>query len=114
MSDMLGKNILSAFANAQRQLESACMLFEECQQNADLYEAIKQPMRVIEINIPVRMDDGAVRIFTGFRSQHNDARGPFKGGIRFHQDVSKDEVQALSLWMSMKTAVVDLPIGGGK
>lgn len=59
---------------------------------------------IIEVNIPVQMDSGVTRIFTGFRSQHNDARGPYKGGIRYHKDVTKDEVMALSTWMSMQSA----------
>ena len=72
------------------------------------------PERVIEVSIPVVMDDGTTRVFTGYRSQHNGARGPYKGGIRYHQDVNKDEVMALSTWMSIKCATLDLPLGGGK
>ena len=78
------------------------------------YEIISHPKRIIEVTIPVKMDNGKVRMFTGFRSQHNNARWPFKGGIRFHQDVSKDEVKALSMWMTFKCAVIDIPLGGGK
>ncbi len=78
------------------------------------FEALLLPDRVIEVSIPVRMDDGSTRVFTGYRSQHNAARGPYKGGIRYHQDVTKDEVMALSTWMSIKTATLDLPLGGGK
>lgn len=112
MSDItLGENMISAFENAQKQLMSACNLYEECYNNPAAFEILKQPRRIITINIPVRMDDGTVKIFHGYRSQHNDARGPFKGGIRFHQDVNLDEVKALSMWMTFKTAVVDLPIG---
>ena len=72
------------------------------------------PERIIEVSIPVVMDDGSTRMFTGYRSQHNSARGPYKGGIRYHQDVNKDEVMALSTWMSIKCATLDLPLGGGK
>ncbi len=72
------------------------------------------PERILEVAIPVRMDDGTTRVFSGFRSQHNNARGPYKGGIRFHPNVSADEVKALSMWMTWKTAVVDIPLGGGK
>lgn len=78
------------------------------------FEALLSPDRVIEVSIPVVMDDGSTRVFTGYRSQHNAARGPYKGGIRYHQDVTKDEVMALSTWMSIKTATLDLPLGGGK
>jgi glutamate dehydrogenase/leucine dehydrogenase len=69
---------------------------------------------VIEVSIPVKMDSGEIKVFTGYRSQHNSARGPYKGGIRYHQDVTKDEVMALSAWMSIKVATLDLPLGGGK
>lgn len=78
------------------------------------FETLLSPDRVIEVSIPVVMDDGSTRVFTGYRSQHNSARGPYKGGIRYHQDVTKDEVMALSAWMSIKTATLDLPLGGGK
>lgn len=75
---------------------------------------LMNPKRVIEVSLPVKMDDGSVKVFTGYRSQYNDARGPFKGGIRFHPGVTLDEVKALSAWMTWKTAVVDIPLGGGK
>jgi len=78
------------------------------------FEVLLSPDRVIEVAIPVVMDDGSSRVFTGYRSQHNSARGPYKGGIRYHQDVTRDEVMALSAWMSIKTATLDLPLGGGK
>jgi glutamate dehydrogenase len=79
-----------------------------------VYEILKQPLRVLEVSIPVVMDDGSVRVFTGFRSQHNDALGPTKGGLRFFTEVSVDEVKALSMWMTFKCAVLGLPYGGGK
>ncbi|WP_319004421.1 Glu/Leu/Phe/Val dehydrogenase [Halobacillus litoralis] len=82
--------------------------------NENIYHLIKKPMRVFEVSIPVRMDDGTIKNFTGFRSQHIDILGPTKGGIRFHPDVNLDEVKALSIWMSLKAAIVDLPFGGGK
>ncbi len=66
------------------------------------------------MRIPVRMDDGSMKLFTGYRAQHNDAVGPTKGGVRFHPDVNEDEVKALSIWMSLKCGIVDLPYGGGK
>ncbi|MBD7985628.1 Glu/Leu/Phe/Val dehydrogenase [Sporosarcina sp. Sa2YVA2] len=79
-----------------------------------MYELLKEPIRMVEVRIPVRMDDGKVKVFTGFRGQHNDAVGPTKGGVRFHPAVSADEVRALSMWMTLKAGIVDLPYGGGK
>ncbi|HET7078706.1 MAG TPA: Glu/Leu/Phe/Val dehydrogenase [Chloroflexia bacterium] len=72
------------------------------------------PERELHVHFPIRMDDGSIRMFDGFRVQHNTARGPAKGGIRFHQDVNIDEVKALSTWMTWKCSVVDVPYGGGK
>ena len=69
---------------------------------------------MLKVRIPVRMDDGSVKVFTGYRAQHNDAVGPTKGGVRFHPDVTEDEVNALAIWMSIKAGIVDLPYGGGK
>jgi len=80
----------------------------------EVYESLKDPQRFIEISIPVRMDNGEVKYFKGFRSQHNDAIGPTKGGLRFHPLVTADEVKALSIWMTFKCAVANLPYGGGK
>lgn len=77
-------------------------------------EILKKPKRLLSVSFPVKLDDGTVRVFEGFRSQHNDAIGPTKGGIRFHPDVTADEVKALSMWMSFKCGVVGLPYGGGK
>jgi len=77
-------------------------------------EILQTPKRVIEVSIPVRMDDGSLKMFAGFRVQHNDIRGPFKGGLRYHPDVNLDEVQALAFWMTIKCAVADIPYGGGK
>ncbi len=91
------------------QKDFAKLIFDEREIQPLLY-----PDRVIETTLRVKMDDGSVRYFRAYRSQHNNARGPYKGGIRFHQDVTKEEVMALSLWMSIKTAAVDLPLGGGK
>lgn len=79
-----------------------------------MYELLKEPLRVLTVRIPVRMDNGEVKVFTGYRAQHNDAVGPTKGGIRFHPAVTEDEVKALSIWMSLKAGIVDLPYGGGK
>lgn len=79
-----------------------------------MYDLIKEPMRLLTVRIPVRMDDGSVKTFTGYRAQHNDAVGPTKGGVRFHPDVDVEEVTALSMWMTLKCGIVDLPYGGGK
>lgn len=79
-----------------------------------MYDLLKEPIRMVEVRIPVRMDDGKVKVFTGFRGQHNDAVGPTKGGVRFHPAVTADEVRALSMWMTLKAGIVDLPYGGGK
>jgi len=78
------------------------------------YEAINYPERELKVSIPVRMDDGTVKVFEGFRVQHSTSRGPAKGGIRYHQDVKIDEVKALAAWMTFKCAVVNIPYGGGK
>lgn len=79
-----------------------------------MFELLKEPLRMLEVRIPIKMDDGSVKVFTGFRAQHNDAVGPTKGGVRFHPQVSEDEVKALSMWMTLKCGIVDLPYGGGK
>jgi glutamate dehydrogenase/leucine dehydrogenase len=107
-------NVIDAFENARKQMRNACDLYDGCRLDTNKYELISHPSRIIEINIPVRMDNGSVKTFTGFRSQHNDARWPFKGWIRFHQDVSRSEVKALSMWMTIKCAVIDIPLGGWK
>lgn len=78
------------------------------------YEAIKYPERELKVAIPVRMDDGSVKVFEGYRVQHSTSRGPAKGGIRYHQNVDLDEVKALAAWMTFKCAVVNIPYGGGK
>jgi glutamate dehydrogenase (NAD(P)+) len=80
----------------------------------DVYEALRIPERVIEVKIPVRMDDGTVKVFVGWRSQHNSALGPYKGGIRYHPETTKEEVIALSMMMTWKNALAGLPYGGGK
>ncbi|MEH7247460.1 Glu/Leu/Phe/Val dehydrogenase [Neobacillus niacini] len=82
--------------------------------NRDAFELLKEPLRVLQVRIPVRMDDGSVKVFSGFRAQHNDSVGPTIGGIRFHPKVNEDEVKALAMWMSMKCGIADLPFGGGK
>ena len=79
-----------------------------------LCEVLRTPKRILEVSIPTRMDDGSVKVFTGFRVQHSMTRGPAKGGIRYHPDVSVDEVKALAAWMTWKTATVNIPYGGAK
>ena len=99
------------FEGAQQQLRAVqnILKFDD-----NTIQQLSYPERVIEVALPVKMDDGSVHVYTGYRSQYNDARGPFKGGIRFHPSVTADEVKALSAWMTWKTAVVDIPLGGGK
>lgn len=80
----------------------------------DMYNLLKEPLRVLTVRFPVTMDDGSVRVFTGYRAQHNDAVGPTKGGIRLHPDVTEDEIKALALWMTVKCGIANLPYGGGK
>lgn len=80
----------------------------------DVFEILSHPKRFLEVSVPVRMDNGTMRVFSGYRSQWNDARGPYKGGIRFHPSVTADEVKALSAWMTWKCAAVGIPLGGGK
>jgi glutamate dehydrogenase len=81
---------------------------------SQVYEFLKKPMRFLEVSIPVKMDNGQVEIFEGYRAQHNDAAGPTKGGIRFHPDVTPEEVKALAGWMSLKCGITELPYGGAK
>ncbi|MBP6981933.1 Glu/Leu/Phe/Val dehydrogenase [Candidatus Gracilibacteria bacterium] len=100
------------FESARTQMKTAYTFLSG--QYDDIFPILLSPDRVIEVSIPVKMDDGTLKNFTGYRSQHNSARGPYKGGIRYHQDVTKDEVMALSTWMSIKCATLDLPLGGGK
>ncbi len=101
----------NAYETAQAQLRSAG---EMAGLSPGLIEILAQPKRELTVNFPVRMDDGTTRVFTGYRVQHNEARGPVKGGIRYSPNVSLDEVRALAMWMTWKCAVVDLPYGGAK
>ena len=79
-----------------------------------IHAILREPMRELAVSVPVRMDNGETRVFKGFRVQHNNARGPFKGGIRFHPDETIDTIRSLAAWMTWKCAVVDIPLGGGK
>ena len=107
----MAKETLNPFEIAQKQVKSAC---DKLNADPAVYEILKNPMRVLEVSFPVRLDDGTVKTFIGYRSQHNNAVGPFKGGLRFHPDVTKDEVKALSTWMTFKCSVAGIPYGGGK
>ncbi len=102
---------LNPFRIAQQQLDEAA---EALGLDPATHELLRWPMREIHFSIPVRMDDGSTRIFRAFRVQYNTARGPAKGGIRWHPEETVDTVRALSAWMTWKTAVVDIPLGGGK
>lgn len=102
---------LNPLIAAQSRVKVAC---DKLGLSADVYEILKNPMRTFEVSIPVKMDDGTIRVFTGFRAQHNTAIGPSKGGVRFHPMVTRDEVAALSIWMTFKCAVTGIPYGGGK
>ncbi len=102
---------LNAFEMAQQQFDQVADLL---QLDASVREFLRWPQREFHFRIPVRMDDGQVRMFQGYRVQHNDARGPNKGGLRFHPSETIDSVRALATWMTWKCAVVDIPLGGGK
>jgi glutamate dehydrogenase/leucine dehydrogenase len=103
--------MLNPFENALRQLHTAARVSNF---SGELIERLSRAEREITVSIPVTMDDGTVRFFEGYRVQHSGLRGPYKGGIRFHPEVDMDEVRALALWMTMKTAVADIAMGGGK
>jgi glutamate dehydrogenase (NAD(P)+) len=102
---------LNPFKIAQTQLDEAAKLLGL---DPGTHALLREPMRELHISIPVKMDNGQTKVFKGFRVQYNDARGPCKGGIRFHPDETVDTVRALAAWMTWKTAVVDIPLGGGK
>lgn len=107
----MSKENLNPLESAQLQVKHAC---EALNLEPAVYELLKEPQRMIEVSIPVRMDDGSTRVFKGYRAVHNDAIGPGKGGIRFHPGVNPDEVKALSVWMTFKCGVMGVPYGGGK
>jgi len=99
------------FCSVQSQLDDICDMLEL---DSGTKAFIRQPMKELTVSIPVKMDNGETRVFTGFRIQHNNARGPYKGGIRFHPEETVDTVRCLATWMSLKCAVVGIPLGGGK
>ncbi len=111
MGTMMGPVQPSAFENALKQFNAAAKVMNL---NENLVAMIKEPRRITEVKLPVHMDDGRIQNFVGYRVQHSNARGPAKGGIRFHPDVTVDEVKALAFWMTFKCAVVNIPMGGGK
>jgi glutamate dehydrogenase (NAD(P)+) len=104
-------NKINPFTNALEQLEKAS---QRLNLEEGIIRILKNPKRELTVNFPVKMDNGELKVFTGYRVQHNDARGPFKGGIRYHWNVSLDEVRALAMWMTWKCAVVNIPYGGAK
>lgn len=110
--------MISAFENAKKQVDKVASILSEDYSDLKRFEKaidiLKTPHRVLSTNISIKLDNGKIKNFKAFRSQHNNARGPFKGGIRFHPQVSEDEVKALSLWMSVKCSVAGIPYGGGK
>lgn len=105
------KESLNPFEIAQRQVKNAC---DKLGTEPAVYELLKNPMRVLEVSFPLKRDDGTIETITGYRAQHNNACGPYKGGTRFHPAVNMDEVKALSTWMTFKCAVTGVPYGGGK
>lgn len=106
----MGEN-LNLFTSTQHVINDA---LSKLGYSEEMFELLKEPIRMLTVRIPVRMDDGSIKVFTGYRAQHNDAVGPTKGGVRFHPEVDEEEVKALSMWMSLKCGIVDLPYGGGK
>ncbi len=105
------KEDLNSFRIAMRQFDYAA---EKCGLEPGLCEVLRRPRRALSLSLPVKMDDGTIRVFEGFRVQHNSARGPCKGGIRYHPNVTFDEVKALATWMTWKCAIVNIPFGGAK
>jgi glutamate dehydrogenase/leucine dehydrogenase len=102
---------INAFESAMQQLANAAKILNL---NSEILTQLSHPQRILSVTVPLKMDNGEVRIFSGFRVQYNNARGPYKGGIRFHLQVDMEEVKALAFWMSIKNAVVNVPFGGGK
>ncbi|HSW89548.1 MAG TPA: Glu/Leu/Phe/Val dehydrogenase [Patescibacteria group bacterium] len=99
------------FVSAQTQLQELAAIL---QLDPNIVARLREPERIVKLALAVKMDDGHTKMFTGYRSQHNNARGPYKGGIRFHPQVSESEVKALSMWMTWKCAIANIPYGGGK
>ncbi len=102
---------MSPFQDALTQLNKTAKIIKL---DKDTFEILKQPQRILEVNIPMKMDTDEIKVFHGYRCQYNNARGPYKGGIRFHPNINLDKVKALAFWMTLKCAVVNIPLGGGK
>src|SRR3989338_6836226 len=102
---------MSFFENTLQLIDRASKIMKL---DPDVKAVLEAPNRILEVSIPVRMDDGKLKVFRGFRVQHSDIAGPYKGGIRYHQEVDMEEVKALATLMSFKCAVVGIPLGGGK
>ena len=102
---------INPFKNAMSQLSAAAEILNL---DKSVLEQLKKPQRILSVSIPVKMDNGETKVFEGFRVQYNDARGPFKGGIRYHPQVDMDEIKAFGFWMTIKNGVVGVPFGGGK
>ena len=111
MEQMTGKKPLSLFEMAQAQLDGAASILNL---EPGIHAILREPMKELHVSIPVKMDDDQIKVFKGFRVQYSNARGPFKGGIRFHNEETIDDVRALAAWMTWKCALVDIPLGGGK
>ncbi|MBW2671586.1 MAG: Glu/Leu/Phe/Val dehydrogenase, partial [Deltaproteobacteria bacterium] len=105
------KDALNPFKIAQQQLDDAA---QRLGLDPAMHELLRWPMQELKVILPVKMDDGLTRVFHAFRIAYNTARGPAKGGIRWHPDETVDTVRALAAWMTWKTSVVDIPLGGGK
>lgn len=108
------ENAMKQLSEAARILVSQTTTLKDKELLNERLEILRAPQRIVNVSIPVRMDSGAIQVFEGYRVQYNNARGPYKGGIRFHKQVSMDEVKALAFWMTMKCAVANVPFGGGK
>ncbi|HSD04171.1 MAG TPA: Glu/Leu/Phe/Val dehydrogenase [Nitrosopumilaceae archaeon] len=102
---------IDPWQNALKQLDDAVKILKI---DSGVRDILATPKKILTVALPVKMDNGKIKVFTGYRSQHNDFRGPHKGGIRYHPDVTIEEVKALSMWMTWKCAIVDVPFGGGK
>ncbi|MDR6121834.1 glutamate dehydrogenase [Bacillus sp. SLBN-46] len=109
--DGMEKEIINLLTSTQIVIHDA---LKKLGLNQEVYHLLEEPLRTMTVRIPTRMDDGSTKVYTGFRAQHNDAVGPTMGGVRFHPMVSEHEVKALSMWMSLKCGIADLPFGGGK
>jgi len=108
LNQIIGSN---PFLAVQRKIKEVCDILGY---GDEVFDILKEPEKILITNFRVKMDNGQIKTFTGYRCQHNDAMGPYKGGIRFHPDVNLDEIKALSMWMTFKCGVVGIPYGGAK